>query len=185
MNKKPLETTENAITYLRSLSDEASSTYGLQNRVTVVSAARKVIAKCRMKETVQAKIELIEHKIQEVIKLSKPLTSKGLPFFWEEMGPLLSQKDYKECLVNCRSNHNKFEDMQQALSGKSIFDKLVDDFELWFDLKAMYCKVPRASYSEAMELKAQDYDMDMTPLPSSNMWRIICQYGSVKLPPHQ
>ena len=44
--------------------------------------------------------------------------------------------------------------MQQALSGKTIFEKFVDDFELWFDLKAMYSKVPRASYLEAMELKA-------------------------------
>ena len=70
------------MTYLSSLSDEASSSYGLQNRVTVVSAARKVIAKHRMKETVQVKIELIEHKIRGVIMLSKPLTSKGLPFFW-------------------------------------------------------------------------------------------------------
>ena len=48
---------------LSSLSDEASSSYGLQNRVVVVSVAWKVIAKQKMKETVQAKIELTEHKI--------------------------------------------------------------------------------------------------------------------------
>ena len=101
------------------------------------------------------------------------------------MGPLLYQKDYKECLVNCRSNHSKFEDLQQALSRKTIFEKLADDFELWFDLKAMYSKVPMASYLKAMELKAQAYDMDMVPLPIFDMWRIICQYGSVKIPPHQ
>ena len=75
--------------------------------------------------------------------------------------------------------------MQRALSGKTIFDKLADDFELWFDLKAMYSKVPRDSYSEAMELKAQAYEMDTAPLPSSDTWKIIRQYGSVKLPPHQ
>ena len=80
---------------------------------------------------------------------------------------------------------HQFKDMQQALSGKTIFDKLANDFELWFDLKAMYSKVPRASYSEAMDLKAQAYDMAMMPLPNSDMWRIIRQYGSVKLPPHQ
>ena len=101
------------------------------------------------------------------------------------MGLLLSQKDYKEFLVNCQSNQSKFKDMQQVLSGKTIFDKLANYFELWFDLKAMYSKVPRDSYSEEMELKVQAYDMAMTPLPSSDMWRIIRQYGSVKLPPHQ
>ena len=95
MNKKPLETIENAVTYLSSLSDEASGSYDIQNRASIVSTTRKVIAKHRMKETVQTKIDLTEHKIWEIIKLSKPLTSKGLPFFWEEMGPLLSSKDYK------------------------------------------------------------------------------------------
>ena len=75
--------------------------------------------------------------------------------------------------------------MQQTLSGKTIFDKLADDFELWFDLKAMYSKVPRASYSKAMELKAQAYDMAAAPLPGPDTWRIIHQYGSFKLTLHQ
>ena len=98
-----------------------------------------------MRETVWAKIELTKHKLQEVIKLFRSLTSKGLPFFWEEMGPLLSQKDYKECLVNFWLDHSKFGDMQQALSGKVIFDKLANDFELWFGFKATFSKVHRAS----------------------------------------
>ena len=38
VKKKPLETAENTMTYLSSLSDEASSSYGLQTRVVVVSA---------------------------------------------------------------------------------------------------------------------------------------------------
>ena len=71
-----------------------------------------MIAKHKMMETVQAKIEVTEHKIREVVKLFRPLTSKELPFFWEEMGPLMSQKDYKECLVHCRLDHKKFGDMQ-------------------------------------------------------------------------
>ena len=48
----------------------------------------------------------------------------------------MSQKEYKEFLVHYRLDHNKFGDMQQALSGKVIFDKLANDFELWFDFKA-------------------------------------------------
>ena len=101
------------------------------------------------------------------------------------MGPLLSQKDYKEFLVNCQLDHSKFRDMQQALLGKVIFDKLASDFELWFYFRATCSKVPMASYLEAMELKAQAYDMAMMHLPSSDKWRIIRQYGSVKLPPHE
>ena len=63
MNKRPLATAENAITFLSSLSDGFASRYGIQNRVDVVSGARKVVAKHRMMETVQAKIEVIEHKV--------------------------------------------------------------------------------------------------------------------------
>ena len=63
VNKKPSETAESSITFLSSLSDEATNRYGLQNRVIVVSEARKVIAKHRMMETVQAKIEVTEHKV--------------------------------------------------------------------------------------------------------------------------
>ena len=81
MNKKPLETAENAIAYLSSLLDEASNSYSLQNRVVVVSKSRKVIAKHRMMETMQAKIEFIEHKLREVVRLFRTLTSRGFPFF--------------------------------------------------------------------------------------------------------
>ena len=144
MNKKPLEIVESTVTFLSSLSDEASNRYGLQNRVVLVFEARKAIAKHRMMETVQAKIEVTEHKVQEVVKLFRPLTNRGFPFFWEEMGPLMSQKEYNECLVHCRLDHNKFGDMQQALSGKVIFDKLANDFKLWFDFKFTCSKVPRA-----------------------------------------
>ena len=130
-------------------------------------------------------MEVTEHKIREVVKLFRPLMNKGLPFFWEEMGPLLSHKDYMEYLVNCRFDHIKFRVMQQVLSGKVIFDKLANDFKLWFDFKAMCSKVPRASYPEAMELKEKSYDMVDVPLPGLDAWRIIHQYGSSKLKTHQ
>ena len=63
VNKKPLETTESAITFLSSLSDEATNSYGLQNKFVVVSESRKAIAKHRMMETVRAKIDITEHKV--------------------------------------------------------------------------------------------------------------------------
>ena len=74
--------------------------------------------------------------------------------------------------------------MQQALSGKVIFDKLANDFELWFEFKATCSKVPKASYPEVIVLKAQAYDMVTTPLPGLNAWRIINQYGLAKLKTH-
>ena len=83
----------NAIEFLSSLSDYLVSRYGIQNRVAIISGARKVIAKHRMLDTILAKIDIIDHKVREVIKLFKPLVERGVPLFWEEKGPLLSQKD--------------------------------------------------------------------------------------------
>ena len=65
-----------------------------------------------MLDTVQAKVDIISHKVKDVINLFIPLVSMGIPFFWEEKGPLLSQKEYLDKLVNCRSYHSKFKDMQ-------------------------------------------------------------------------
>ena len=81
VQRRPLVTVKNAINFLRSFSDDFSNQYGIQNSVAIVSGATKVVAKHRMLETVRAKIEVIEHKVLEGIKLFKPLVSKGLPFF--------------------------------------------------------------------------------------------------------
>ena len=70
-------------------------------------------------------------------------------------------------------DHSKFGDMQQALLGKIIFDKLASDFELWFDFKATCSKVPRDSYPKLMELKVQAYDMVDAALPGPDAWRVI------------
>ena len=58
----------------------------------------------------------------------KPIVNKGIPFFWEEKGPLLTQEEYLEKLVHRRSDHSKFEDMQHALLGPVMFNKLAGEF---------------------------------------------------------
>ena len=96
----------------------------------------------------------------------------------------MTRNEYKDFLVHCRLDHSKFGDMQQALSGKVVFDKLASDFELLFYFKASCSKVPKTSYPETMELKAQAYNMIVATLPSPNLWRVIQQYGSTKLKAH-
>ena len=86
VNQRPFMTMENAITFLSSLSDGSASKYGIQNRVALVSGARKVVAKHRIMEMVRAKIEFIEHKVREFIKLFRPMVSRGLPFFLGRKG---------------------------------------------------------------------------------------------------
>ena len=94
IEKRSLATTNNSISFLSSLSNDFANRYSIQNRVVVVSGARKVIAKNRMLETVQAKIEVIEHKVKEVIRLFKPLVGRGIHFLLEWKGHVLSQKEY-------------------------------------------------------------------------------------------
>ena len=86
--------------------------------------------------------------------------------------------------MHCRLDHNKFGDMQQALSGKVVFDKLDSDFELLFDFKATCSKVPKISYPEAMELKPQAYNMMAMTMLGLDLWRVVQQYGSPKIKAH-
>ena len=90
VNKRSAEVAKNAIEFLSSLSNDLVNKYGIQNKVAIISGARKVIAKHRMVDTVLAKIDIIDHKVRQVIKFFKPLVDRGVPFFWEEKGPLLS-----------------------------------------------------------------------------------------------
>ena len=104
----------------------------------------------------------------------------GIPFFWEEMGPLLCQEEYLEKFVNCRSNHSKFQDMHQALSGRVMFDKLAKEFELLFDFKVTCAKVPNISYAENMELGVLAHEMVVADFPKREHWRTVQQFGSNK-----
>ena len=91
--------TENVVAFLSSLLDDLANRYNIQNRVSIIFRARKVIVKHKMLETVQAKIDVIEHKVKEVIRLFKLVVDRGIPFLWEAKGPLFSQKEYREHLV--------------------------------------------------------------------------------------
>ena len=175
-----MEVTQNAINFLSTLSEDQVKRFDIRDRVLIFSWSRKVIGKYKMLDTVQAKVDIISHKVKEVIELFTPLVSRGIPFFWEEKGPLLSQKEYLDKLVNCRSDHSKFEDMQQAMSGRVVFDKLAGEFKLFFDFKVACAKVPNFSYAYNMELRFLEHDMVVAYFPKPKHWRIVQQYGSTK-----
>ena len=107
-----MEVAQNSINLLSALSEDQVTMFGIQEKVVIASWARKVIGKYIMLDTVHAKVDIISHRVKEVTNLFTPLVNRGIPFFWEEMGPLLSQEEYLDKLVNCRSDHSKFQDMQ-------------------------------------------------------------------------
>ena len=175
-----MEVAQNAINFLSTLSEDQVRKFDIQDRVVVISCARKVIGKYKMLDTVHDKVDIISHKVKEVTNLFTPLVSKGIPFLWEEMGPLLSQKECLDKLVNCRLDHSKFEDMQQALFGRNVFDKLVGEFKLLFDFKVACAKVPNFSYADNMDLRFLAHEMVVADLPNTEHWRAVQQYGSTK-----
>ena len=76
-----MEVAKNAINFLSTLSEDQVRRFDIQDRVVVISWARKVIGKYKMLDTIQAKVDIISHKIKEVINLFTPLVSRGIPFF--------------------------------------------------------------------------------------------------------
>ena len=52
VNKRPLVTANNSITFLSFMSDGSTSRYGIQNRSVVVSGAKNIVAKHRMMEMI-------------------------------------------------------------------------------------------------------------------------------------
>ena len=72
--------------------------------------AIKVVSKYQHLEIVHAKVDVMNHQIEEFIEMFSPLFKGGIPFFWEEKGGIWSQKDYNVRLVSCKLDHRKFED---------------------------------------------------------------------------
>ena len=109
-----------------------------------------------------------------------PLFKRGLPLFWEEKGGKWSQKDYNDRLINCRSDHRKFDDMQQSLSGKIVVDKLAGDFGLLFYFKATCAKLADFSYVDNLHLRVLVKEMVNLDFPTIDQWKTVEQFGKNK-----
>ena len=92
LNKKPIDTTNNAIKFLNSLIEEEIKKGNIHDRVLVITWARKVVNKYHHLATIQVKIDFTHHQIKEFIELFNPLFRRGIPFFWAEKGGMWSQK---------------------------------------------------------------------------------------------
>jgi len=75
-----MEVAQNAINFLSTLSEDQVKRFDIQDKIVVISWARKVIGKYRMLDTIQAKVDIISHKFKEVINLFTPLVSLGISF---------------------------------------------------------------------------------------------------------
>ena len=151
----------------------------------MITWARKVLEKHQHLETVQAKIDIMQHQVKMFIGLCKPLFQKGLPSFWEENGKLLSQVEYHAQLVKCKLDHRKVEDMQQSLSRKTIVEKLSEDFEIINAFRATCAQFPPISYTDHVELRVPAKEMASLEFPISDQWKTVEKFGKTKYRLHQ
>ena len=61
LNKDPVGTTKNIINFLNTLSEEYLWTMGIKDMITMIIWARKVVGKHQHVETVQDKIDILQH----------------------------------------------------------------------------------------------------------------------------
>ena len=82
-------------------------------------------------------------------------------------------------------DHKKFEDMNQSLSGKTVGDKLVIDFEMINTFRIVCSQLPPISYVDHVELRVLDKEMVNLELPSMDQWKTIEKFGRTKYKMHQ
>ena len=104
----------------------------------------------------------MEHFIEYFDQLFK----KGLPFFWQEKGAMLTKNAYYENLIVRRKEHLKFADMTSSLTGRIIVDMLANEFEILFSFKEACVHLHSFSYHDHFELCVLAKDMCTLELPS-------------------
>ena len=97
---------------------------------------------------------------------------------------MLTQKEFHENLIECRLDHNNFVDMNQSLSGRTIVDKLADEFEIFFTFKKVCSHIQKISYMDHSELRVLEKEMSTLELPSADQWKIVEKFARTKYTLH-
>ena len=64
LNKRPMDTTNNAISFLNNFTEEDLRQENIQDRVMVITWARKVVNKHHHLETVEAKVNFMHNQVK-------------------------------------------------------------------------------------------------------------------------
>ena len=81
LNKNPIDTTNNIVSFLNGLSKDDLKTLGIKDRISIITWERKVVGKHQHLDIVQAKIDIMQPHVKIFIELFTPVFKKGLPFF--------------------------------------------------------------------------------------------------------
>ena len=111
LSKNPIEIANNTIHLLNGLTKDELKVENIKDKISIITWERKVVSKHQHLDTIEAKIDIMNHEIKLFIESFTPLCKKALPFFWEEKGGIFSQKKYHDHLIACKLYHRKFEYM--------------------------------------------------------------------------
>ena len=81
LNEKPIDTANNKVSFMNGLSEYDLKTIGIKDRILVITWARKFVGKHQHLDTVQDKIDIMQHQVKMFIELFTPLFKMGLPLF--------------------------------------------------------------------------------------------------------
>ena len=79
-------------------------------------------------------------------------------------------------LIQARNNVTKFQDMEGALNGQIIVDRVVSDFNLLWKNKVLFPNPP--SYKRYIEVDTYARKIINFNDPMGNQWRAITKYAT-------
>ena len=74
--------------------------------------------------------------------------------------------------------------MNQSLSGKTIVDKLADDFEIFFAFKEACVHIKNYSYRDHIELHVLEKEFSTLEMPSLDQWNTLENFKRTKYSLH-
>ena len=64
LNKKPIDTANNTISFMNGLTEDYLKTSNIKNRILVITWERKIVSKHQHLDTIQAKINIMTHQVK-------------------------------------------------------------------------------------------------------------------------
>ena len=180
MEKKPLNTAQNALYFLNSLTYKKLQEIGIKDRVAIVLWSKKFIKKHQLIKVVQDKSNAMSSQINDFKRAFKELFEDDLPSFWDNEGRLFSQEHYHSLLVQNRMDHSKFEDLVKGLTGKINVEKLIEDFEVLQKFLIIRRGFPTVYYEAYVDLEVSIREMTEYDTPNTEQWRIVEIFGKTK-----
>ena len=81
LNKKPIDTTNNTFNFLNGVSEDDLKTMGIKDKILAITWERKVVGKHQHLDTMQSKIDIMQHQVKMFNGLYTTLFKMGLPSF--------------------------------------------------------------------------------------------------------